>query len=373
MTLPQLPLWATDGSLVVEPPSAKKGVGFRPGFPEAAQYANWLMVANWQALRGLQHQYSDITVGTLADKIALKATHEIEDDWAGDAVAGSRITFISNVTLAGNEDVTADGVEILTAPGVVLSFSTFSLALSGDYARGRIRVSGAGTGDIDLSGAGTFLLVDGATQSAFALSGGAVGVAVGDLLQYDSSEGLWLFSEPLAVPPLLAVNISPGTASVDVQGLDGSFERYRFALSLCVPTTDGDDLFVQLERAGSFQSGASDYQHQRITWGQGVALSQAGTGSAGQINASGPVGNGTGESFSAVVEIGQVDNAAVYKHVEFRGVRLSTGGVPVAVLGFGMLQDAVGAVTGIRFMCGDGTGSHTFASGRLAVYGEGAR
>lgn len=182
MSKPKIPFWASNETNVVEPPTAKKNEGAKPGLPEAAQYLNWPLNVIWKWLRGLQHQYGDIVVGSAAQVTSLDAQHEFTNDTTLAAFAAAvanrdRIVFLGNQThtLTENLALTEDDLEFVCEAGAIIDLaSTYTITLSGARNKGRLRVVNAPDAGIILSGLGTAIdFGAGVTASKFAISGGA--------------------------------------------------------------------------------------------------------------------------------------------------------------------------------------------------------
>lgn len=191
MSNQDLPQWNTDDDNFTEPPAAKKQAGAKGGKEEAAGYINWALNKTWKWFRGLFGAYADIVVGVTAEVTAKTATHTL-DNFVAAIANNDKILFRDSVAadaLARNEDITESGIRIrLESAAAVVAFSTFSLTISGDNFDVQMATSGAGTGDIILSGdGGKFEHVGAIALPIFTMNGFSIVIAPGDA---DASGGI---------------------------------------------------------------------------------------------------------------------------------------------------------------------------------------
>lgn len=239
MTKPVFPQWARAEAAgqIVTPPDAKIGQGHNAGEPTAAEYMNWYQNAVGLWVRGLQHAYGDIVVGTAANKTAKVATHDyVLDDWVGAIVAGNTVVILAGTTvvLQQNEDITVDNVRIILEPGAVLDDGTSrTLTLSGNNITMQGgTLTGFGANAIALSGDG-YINCSGltstnvnATGTWLVVSDGIIGVgssfATGGTLVY--KPGGFLYTNTTAIgnvgsgiDTLMSFTLPANTMDVDGQ------------------------------------------------------------------------------------------------------------------------------------------------------------
>ncbi len=177
MTKPSLPFWDRAETNNDEPPGAKQNAGNKAGFPEAAQYVNWLFVQIWKWLRGMQGSYADIVVGTVGEVTSKDADNTVADFVAA-IVNGDHVHFLPGAAhaLTQNEDITEDDVKVTFAPGAILDDGTDrTLTFSGLRAQiGPGIFTGFTIGDIIVSGAGSKITGIDIDEDVIVVSNGAV-------------------------------------------------------------------------------------------------------------------------------------------------------------------------------------------------------
>lgn len=155
---------------------------------------------------------------------------------------------------------------------------------------------------------------------------------------------------------LLATATASNSATIDfTSGIDSTYDEYELHLINVVPSTDAVDFFLRTSaNAGSsFDSGGSDYN----SLGGGV-------NSLGYINRSSPLGNNTGECFSAVINIFDPANTTRYKILGINSYHYSAVPDPQA-LQQTVVRTSTAIVNGIRLYMSSGN----IASGKFKLYG----
>lgn len=158
---PDLIKWVTDDSAskISDPGSTKKLAGWLYREKPAFQFFNWLFNRIHKWFLGLQGNYFDIVVGSSSQVTALEATHEVDDLDDALVLAGSKVLFLDGThTLTADLDLSnADVVLYAESPLAIIDVDTFQILLSGARTLAKLRTTGTGANDIQLSGASSHL------------------------------------------------------------------------------------------------------------------------------------------------------------------------------------------------------------------------
>ena len=158
MAKPDFPQWArtTPGNIAV-PPRVKQNKGWNAKEPAGAQFLNWHMNAVGLWIQGLQNNFVNIIIGTQDQVDDDEATHTI-GTFVAAIDSGDRIAVLAGAahTLARNEDITDQEIEMVFEPGASIAAGGFTFTFSGirsivkpgrwtGFADDGIIVSGAGS------------------------------------------------------------------------------------------------------------------------------------------------------------------------------------------------------------------------------------
>lgn len=256
MTKPAFPFWARAEAAgqIVTPPDAKIDQGHNAGEPTAAGYQNWHQNKTGLWVRGLQHNYADIVVGSAAQVTAEEATHDVSTFVAA-ITAGDLISFIGGQThtLVRTEDITEADVKLVFERTAILAASTFTLTLSGDRCRvidGQF--SGFGANDLILSGASGLLIGTGLDHDAIDLAGNLWSILV-DGMNHSSRQFVEVLSDAahtltikdigkkLVITPTATRIQTLPTTSIQAGDI---IEIHNLAASesVTIESSDGDDI-----------------------------------------------------------------------------------------------------------------------------------
>jgi hypothetical protein len=143
-TKPDLLTWvpSDDSAKITDPGATKKANGFVYLEKPAFQFINYLFNAIFKWARGLQGNYSQVVVGSAAQKSAFSATHIVTDLNNTVVPAGTRVTFLEGThTLTANILLTsADCVfEMENAAAQIDLANTYKFGMNGARASGTVR------------------------------------------------------------------------------------------------------------------------------------------------------------------------------------------------------------------------------------------
>lgn len=159
-TKPQLVKWVPgdEAARITDPGIAKRALGFIYKEKPPFQFFNWIMniISHWQV--GQQGAFFDIVVGSTTEKSNDEATHTIDEIIDANVPAGSRVLILDGThTLTADLALSNVDVVIMSeSPLAIVAVATFQILLTGARQQARLRVTGNGANDIQLSGAGAY-------------------------------------------------------------------------------------------------------------------------------------------------------------------------------------------------------------------------
>ncbi len=200
MTKPAFPFWARDedaGQIIV-PPFQKVDRGWNAGQPAAAEYMNWYQNTVGKWVKGLQHQYADITVGSAAQVADSEADYTV-DNFETNVANGNLVVFLSgtHTRTGSNIVITEDDVSFVGEPGAILDVGAFTVSATGARNFFRLRVINAATGEVTVDGAGSQTSLIGTDVSVLDV-GAASAIGHGD------ASGVVQYATPISAPVLIA-------------------------------------------------------------------------------------------------------------------------------------------------------------------------
>ena len=156
---PQLPKWVPgdEAARITDPGIGKRALGWVYQEKPPFQFMNWIHNIQGHWLVGLQGGFFDIVVGSSTEKANNEATHTIDEIIDANVPAGSRVLILDGThTLTANMALSnVDLLIISESPLAIVAVSTFQILLTGARQIARLRVTGAGAADVQLSGAGS--------------------------------------------------------------------------------------------------------------------------------------------------------------------------------------------------------------------------
>jgi len=165
---------------------------------------------------------------------------------------------------------------------------------------------------VDMSTKGGLLAGDGSGNPSVL----AVGGTGGHVLTVDSGEttGIKWAAAGGAGLTLIGTAVASGSATLDITGLDSTYDTYLIAISDCVPAADGEEFLLQFGDSSGIDQGASDYGYheQRCSESSVSYVGSADSANAGIAMDADGVGNAAGEGLGAVVFLHRPGDGTTY-------------------------------------------------------------
>jgi hypothetical protein len=165
---------------------------------------------------------------------------------------------------------------------------------------------------------------------------------------------------------IIGTAVASGSATLDITGLDSTYDTYAIALQDMVPANDGVLGFMRLGDSGGFDSGASDYAWQlsRVSSGGTAQVSFDQADSEIEIAGTETIGNAGGEGLGGMWFMNRPGDGTIRPaiHGMTHGINATTQHVPFQG-GGGRL--AVIVTDRIQFLFSAGN----VATGRMTVWG----
>lgn len=179
-------------------------------------------------------------------------------------------------------------------------------------------------------------------------------------------------SEADAAWAFIEAKDASSSATIDFEGLDGTYDSYEVRYSSVKPATDDAALWLRIGTGvtPTYQSGASAYSY-GLAYINTATIADEGNTSVAQINLTAPggsgqgIGNASGEHCSGWLQFDDPDEAANFQTFRFQNAYLNTSAALNSVIGGGGKYNSAAAITAIRFMMSSGN----IASGHFALYG----
>jgi hypothetical protein len=160
--------------------------------------------------------------------------------------------------------------------------------------------------------------------------------------------------------------VASSSATLDITGLDSTYDTYMIVLSDILPATDGQSFWLRVGDSSGFDSGSTDYsdhlQNLRET-GAGYAAANH-TGAAQMEIANEGVGNATGEGYGAVLYIHRPGDGTTRPQISGHYVFCNSSGAVIGGIVVGQ-REAVITLDRIQVLSASGN----ITSGRLTVFG----
>lgn len=165
---------------------------------------------------------------------------------------------------------------------------------------------------------------------------------------------------------LLATYTPSAAASVDITSIISSTYDAYFIESDLLPATDSNTLLLRTDtnNGASFDSGASDYSHQRISQ-TGSTVTGSGSDAANSISLGGAaIGNATNEGISSFIVLQRLGSATRWPLLTYHSALLDTSSNLINVVGSGTRR-ATGPIDAVQLIFNSGN----IASGTVRIYG----
>lgn len=156
--------------------------------------------------------------------------------------------------------------------------------------------------------------------------------------------------------------VASGAASVTIiTPFATVYQNYRVTIYGLTVSTDGATISIRTGTGGAVLSGATDYQYAHTVINSSIGtVSGQFSGGASSILINVGVGNDTGESMDATLELYNSQSTTLFKHMKFYGTATNIASNTIDFQGSGTTYN-VGALDRIRFTPSAGTMSGTIA------------
>jgi len=165
---------------------------------------------------------------------------------------------------------------------------------------------------------------------------------------------------------LIGTAVASGSATLDITGLDSTYDTYLIAISDCVPAADGEEFLLQFGDSSGIDQGGSDYGYheQRCSEASVSYVGSADSANAGIAMDADGVGNAGGEGLGAVVFLHRPGDGTTYPIISGSFALRNSSGVLQggSVIG---VRKAVITLDRIRVKYTGGN----IATGRLSCWG----
>jgi hypothetical protein len=159
--------------------------------------------------------------------------------------------------------------------------------------------------------------------------------------------------------------VASGSSTVDITGLDSTYDTYCIMISDMVPADDGESIRFLCGDSSGIDSGSTDYafHHARSTEAGTSYVGYASTGSANIILGT-SAGNQAGEGWGFTIWLHRPGDGTTQPNFSWTGISITCGSVVTQHAGAGMRQ-AVIALDRVQVKASGGN----IATGRMTVYG----
>ena len=159
--------------------------------------------------------------------------------------------------------------------------------------------------------------------------------------------------------------VASGSSTVDITGLDSTYDTYCIMISDMVPGTDGQSIRFLCGDSGGIDSASTDYafHHARSTEGSASYVGYAHAGNANIILGT-SAGSAAGEGWGFTIWLHRPGDGTTQPNFSWTGLSITCGGILTQHAGAGMRQ-AVIALDRVQVKASEGN----IATGRMTVYG----
>ena len=164
---------------------------------------------------------------------------------------------------------------------------------------------------------------------------------------------------------LIATSVASGSASLDITGLDSTYDTYALVFSDVVPASDNANFYIRVGDSGGFDSGASDYSGHNNFVDESSALYQGGAqANRAEMHLVDAIGNAAGEGIGGVCYLSRPGDGTMQPIVSGTYASISNTGI---IRGGNVLykRNAVITLDRVQILFNNGN----IATGRFSVYG----
>ena len=152
-------------------------------------------------------------------------------------------------------------------------------------------------------------------------------------------------------------------ASLDITGLDSTYDTYEMRFSALIPATDGADAWIRFGDSGGFDTADYHFSHYRLE--DDGAANYSNSTSATEIRIGLEIGNTAGEGFQGGVTLHRPGDASTYPTITIATSYLAFGNQQLAgYLGIAS-RDAAIVLDRVQFLFSSGN----VTSGRFTIWG----
>ena len=164
---------------------------------------------------------------------------------------------------------------------------------------------------------------------------------------------------------IISTQVASNSATLDITGLDSTYDIYAFGISDLVPETDNRNIYIRLGDSSGFDSGASDYAWTNFQNTSGDAtVSGTKDASSSHIRLNLDVGTATGEGTGAIGFLLQPGDATTFPVLTYDQTGTKADATCQQMRGVGR-RNAVITVDRIQILMDTGN----IVSGRFTVWG----
>jgi hypothetical protein len=294
-------------------------------------------------------------------------TQTIADGNTQTFAAGSGLS----ATVSSTDTITYAGTDASTSAKGVASFHSDNFAVSS----GAVTIKDGGVIEAEIAdNAVTLAKMAGGTDGniiSFDASGDPVAIATGNDGQILTSAGAGAqpaFEDAAggggAWVKIATVDASDD-ASLDITGLDSTYDTYEMRFAALIPATDGADAWIRFGDSSGFDSASGDYHFSHHRFEDDGSANYSNSTSATEIRIGLEIGSTAGEGFQGGVTLHRPGDASSYPTISIATSYLAFGNQQLAGFIGIASRDAVITLDRVQFLFSSGN----VASGRFTIWG----
>ena len=334
------------------------------------QVCDAISVVNGQAAYTMQVSSTNV-VPESANHMLVSLNGILQKPNSSFTVSGSTITFASNLA-------TGDVIDFIMLLGSVLNIGIPSDATVTNAKTNFVSTSSSAGLDIKGDGitAGTLRLMceqgshgiklaspNHSAGQSYTLTFPSTAPSSGKALVTDGSGNL-SFSSAGGLNLISTTNVTSGTASVDITGMDSTYKNYKIIITNCHPATDNITFNVRFIIGGSAQTGTYYNYVNGLTYNSGYAYNASQDATSSKL-IHGALGNGSEESLTSEILIPNPSETTFRKFIIAQSGYLDNGANSRVNHNVTHWENSTSALTGLQFFMSSGN----IDSGIFKLYG----